>query len=50
VLTIAGARHAVDRNPRTITIAIQPGRSMLRLDYTLISRGDVTRGTYVAAR
>jgi hypothetical protein len=50
VLTIAGARHRVDRKPRTIKIKIRPGRSPLRLKYTLRSSGGVTQQTYVAAR
>jgi hypothetical protein len=50
VLTIAGARHRVDRKPRTITIAIRPGRSTLRFRYALTSPGGVTRGIYVATR
>jgi hypothetical protein len=50
VLTIAGARHPVDRKPRTITVAIRPGRTTLRLNYSLSSRGGVTRGTYTAIR
>jgi hypothetical protein len=50
VLTIAGVHHAVDRRPRTITIAIRRGRAILRLKYSLSSGGGVTRGTYFAAR
>jgi hypothetical protein len=50
VLTIGGARHRVDREPRTITIKIHPGHSPLRLKYTLSSPGGVTQQTYVAAR
>ncbi len=50
VLTIAGGRHAVDRRPRSITIPVHRGRSILRLKYSLSSPGGITRGTYFAAR
>ena len=50
VLAIAGARYAVDRTPRPLTIAIKPGRSPLQLVYVLSSPGGVTRGTYIAMR
>jgi hypothetical protein len=50
VLTIAGVRHAVDRTPRAVTIAIRPGHAPLQLAYTLSSSGGVTRGTYIATR
>jgi virginiamycin B lyase len=50
VFTIARTRHTVNRKPRAITISIRPGRSILRLKYSLGSSGGVTRGTYFAAR
>jgi hypothetical protein len=50
VLKIAGARHRVGPKRRTITIHIHPGRSLLRLKYTLKSPGGVMKATYVAAR
>ena len=50
VFKIAGARHRIGRKRRTIAIAIHPGRSTLRLPYSLRSRGGVTRGTYVVLR
>jgi hypothetical protein len=50
VLTIAGGRHAVDRTPRALTIAIRRGHTPLRLAYSLRSRGGVARGTYITAR
>jgi hypothetical protein len=49
-LTIAGVRRSVDRKPRTITIAVRPGHSTLRLRYALSAAGGVTRGTYVIGR
>ncbi len=39
VLKIAGKRHGITRDPRRITIAVRPGRSTLRLKYTLSSAG-----------
>jgi len=50
VLRIAGARYRVGRKLRTISIAIRPGRSTLRLGYSLRAPGGVTRGTYVITR
>lgn len=50
VLRIAGVRHAIGRKPRVITIAIRPGRSTLRLTYSLSAPGGTSTGTYVAAR
>ena len=50
VLTIAGTRHTVDRKPTPIRISIRPGRSILRLKYSLRSPTGVTRGMYLAAR
>lgn len=50
VLRIGGVRYPVGRRPRVITITIRPGRSTLRLNYSLHSPGGTTTGTYVAAR
>jgi hypothetical protein len=50
VLRIAGSRHRLDRAPRTITIALRPGRSTLRFKYSLSAHGAITRGIYVATR
>jgi hypothetical protein len=50
VLRIGGARYTLGRKARTITITIRPGRSTLRLHYSLHSPGGTTTGTYVAAR
>ena len=50
VLTIAGTRHTLGRTPRTITIAIRPGASILRIRYSLRSSGGTTHGIYLAAR
>lgn len=50
ILTIAGQRYRVDRRPRALKIAIQRGHSLLRLAYSLSTRGGVTRGTYIAKR
>ncbi len=50
VLRIAGRRHRVARAPRTIAVAVRPGRSTLRLPYALRSAGGVLRGTYVINR
>jgi virginiamycin B lyase len=50
ILTIVGRRYTVNRKPRTITVPIRPGHSILRLRYTLRSGGGVTRGLYLAAR
>ena len=48
--TIAGVRHPVNSTPLTITIAIHPGRSRLRLRYSLSSPGGVSKGTYIVSR
>jgi hypothetical protein len=50
VLTIAGARYAINRTPRTLTLTITRGRTPLQLAYVLSSPGGVTRGTYIAIR
>lgn len=50
VFTIAGVRHQVNPKPRTITVGIRPGRSTLRLNYSLSSPGGATRGTYIVSR
>jgi hypothetical protein len=49
-LTIAGRRYAVGPRPRTITLRIRPGKSLLRFKCSLRSPGGVVRGTYVALR
>jgi hypothetical protein len=48
--TIAGRRYAVVRRPRTIVVAVKPGRSLLRIPCSLRSAGGVVRGTYTALR
>jgi streptogramin lyase len=48
--TIAGKSYAVSRSPRTLAIAIRPGRSTLRLPCVLRSAGGTVRSTYIAAR
>ena len=50
VLTIGGRRHEVGRRPRTLAIAVRPGRTKLRLRYSLRSPGGVIRGIYVLTR
>jgi hypothetical protein len=48
--TIAGAHHHLTSRPRTLTIAIRPGQTTLRLRYTLRSTGGIAHGTYVVSR
>lgn len=48
--TIAGRRYSVGPRPRTITVRIRRGRSLLRLRCALRSPGGVVRGTYFAIR
>jgi hypothetical protein len=48
--TIAGAHHHLTSRPRTLTIAIRPGQTTLRLRYTLRSSGGIAHGTYVVSR
>jgi hypothetical protein len=48
--TIAGRRYSVGPRPRTITVRIRRGRSLLRLRCVLRSPGGVVRGTYIAIR
>ena len=48
--TIAGAHHHLTNRPRTLTIAIRPGQTTLRLRYTLRSTGGIAHGTYVVSR
>jgi hypothetical protein len=47
---VAGKHHMVNRTPRTIVIAVRPGRSPLHLACSLRSPGGVIRGTYVVQR
>ena len=47
---VAGRRYAVGPRPRTLTIPIRPGRSLLRLACALRSTGGVIRGTYIAVQ
>jgi hypothetical protein len=48
--SVAGAHHRVGTKPTTVTIAIRPGHTTLRLRYTLTSTGGVAHGTYVVSR
>lgn len=48
--TIVGAHHHLTNRPRTLTIAIRPGQTTLRLRYTLRSSGGTAHGTYVVSR
>ena len=50
VFSIAGAHHRVSSKPTTITIAVRPGHTTLRLRYALTSTSGVAHGTYVASR
>lgn len=50
VLRIAGRRSIVGRGVRTIVVAIKPGRSLLRVPYTLTAFRRVTRGVFTAPR
>ncbi len=47
---VAGKHYTVNRTPRTIVIAVRPGRSPLRLACSLRSPGGVIRGPYVVQR
>jgi hypothetical protein len=49
-LAIGGKRYLVNRRPRTITISIRRGPSILRLAYVLSGRGGTLRGTYLVPR
>ena len=48
--TIAGERYAVGSRPRTTTVRIRRGHSLLRLACSLRSPGAVIKSTYVALR
>ena len=50
VFSIAGAHHQVGTKPTTVSIALRPGHTTLRLRYTMTSAGGVAHGAYVVSR